>query len=62
MKIRKTKQPNDYPRITLRIDSGLLSRIERLASSGGTSMSGIISSCIRTKLPELEKFHSKAMR
>ena len=55
---KKAKQPNDYPRVCFRIDSGLLNKIDSVRSISKLSYGQIIGHALRKYLPELEKFHS----
>lgn len=58
--MKKRSKPPEYPRITLRIEKGLLVRVDEIRGKSQLSYGQIVSQALRRYLPELEKFHAKA--
>jgi hypothetical protein len=58
MKRRTNKQPNDYPRISLRINAELLGRVDSVRTNSALSYGQIVTMALRKCLPEIEKFHA----
>lgn len=55
---KKKKDPNDYPHFSVRVERGLLDRINALRAISGLSYGQIFAHCARRHLPDLEKFHA----
>ena len=56
------KKPNDYPRITFRVDANTLSRLSAVSQNGGISVGQLVSNAVRCKLPDFERLHSKLVK
>lgn len=59
MRKRIKKEPNDYPRICVRIQPELLERLNVARSDGGLTHGQLVSQALRQYLPKLEKFHKE---
>ncbi len=59
MKKRTPKEPKTYPRISIRIDPGLLTQVNDLKTKSGWSYGQIISRSLRKTLPILERHEAE---
>lgn len=58
MRRTSKKQEPKYPRISLRIDPALLSRVDAVRGPAELSYGQIVAQALRRYLPDLEKFHA----
>lgn len=59
MSKRKLKSPNDYPRISVRIDSDLLRQLDEARAPQGLSYGQVVTAALRRHLPALKEFNTK---